>query len=282
MEFTDQPLEPFGERILDLAVPTQLSAKTPLVFRMIKELVNRGCLPWTGSHRAELCLDEALTNAMVHGNKLDPQKIVRISLFADDQRWGVIVEDQGEGFGADHIPSPDEPDFIFRDSGRGIALMDRYFDSLRYNSRGNRLMAVRRRQTEPEEAEARAAVEPEAAPVERPSPVIRSVEDGVVVIEVAVPRITDDTLPQVRDGLKESTREGSLFVLDLSHVEYVSSVGLGVLVSLYKKIRTRNGRMVLACVQPAVMDILESALLTRLFELVPDRRTAVKEVRRGG
>ena len=74
MEFTDKPIEPFGKILLEMAVPTQLSFKTPLVYRMVKELKDAQCLPWTGSHRAELCFDEAVTNAMTHGNGLDPSK----------------------------------------------------------------------------------------------------------------------------------------------------------------------------------------------------------------
>ncbi len=280
MEFTDQSLEPFGERILDITIPTQLSCKTPLVFRMLKELISRECLPWTGSHRAELCLEEVLTNAMVHGNKLDPTKLVHINLFADAERWGLVVEDEGEGFSSQDIPSPDDPDFIFRDAGRGVVLMDNYFDALQYSSKGNRIRAVRHRQVEPEEAEARAAVEPEAPPTEEAETVVRTKQDGVDIVEIMVSRISDDNLTEIRDALRENTKEGRLIVIDLSRVEYISSVGLGVLVSIYKHIRSRNARLALAPVHPAVMDILESALLTRLFEVLPDRETAVKELKR--
>jgi hypothetical protein len=54
MQFIDKPLEPFGETLLSLAIPNQLSLKTPLVFRMVKELSVRGCLDSATAQQAEL------------------------------------------------------------------------------------------------------------------------------------------------------------------------------------------------------------------------------------
>ena len=71
-------------------------------------------------------------------------------------------------------------------------------------------------------------------------------------------------------------------VIDLSHVEYVSSVGIGALVTLYKRIRAGNGRLILAGVQPAVMDIFNTAHLLRLFQTAPDRKVAVRQAREKG
>ena len=280
MEFCDELLEPFGEKLLEMSVPTQLSFKTPLVFRMVKELTKHGCLPWTGSHRAELCCDEALTNAMMHGNKLDPAKKVHVTLFADDERWGAIVEDEGEGFGPESIPDADDPEFLFREAGRGILLMDGYVDELKYNRKAKRLRMVRHRQTEPEEAEAEAALAPgEAAPLGA-EPVVTSSDGGIEIIEIAAARVADENIEALREALQASAAKSSFIVLDLSRVEYVSSVGLGTLISAYKQVRSQNGHLMLAAVRPAVMDILESARLRRLFQIEPDRKTAVAALKK--
>ncbi|NIN12759.1 MAG: hypothetical protein GTN78_11990, partial [Gemmatimonadales bacterium] len=80
MEFVEQPLEPFGEMLLEVSVPSDLGYKTPVVLRIIKQLQEHGCLPPGDNPRTELVLDEALTNAMLHGNKCNPHKEVAVRL----------------------------------------------------------------------------------------------------------------------------------------------------------------------------------------------------------
>lgn len=276
MEFTDKPINPFGDTLLEMSVPTQLSFKMPLVFRMVKELTAHECLPWTGSHRAELCFDEALTNAMMHGNDLDPSKKVRLTLFADDEKWGAIICDEGAGFGPENLPNPDAEDFLFEETGRGLLLIEGYVDVLEYNRKERKLLLVRKRQTEPDEAEAEAAVAlEEEAPVEVAETVTASSEDGVTLLEVMHSRIDGDNVEDVRTHLNEGVTSDVLVVLDLSHVDYISSVGLGALVAFYKRLRSRKGRLIITGLQPAVEDILDSAQLLKLFQTAPDRETAV-------
>jgi len=282
MEFTNESLEPFGETFLDMSVPTQLSFKTPLVFRMVKELVSHECLPWTGSHRAELCFEEALTNSMLHGNKLDAAKKVHVTLFGDAERWGAIVEDEGEGFDKDALPDPQAPEFLMEETGRGIMLMDGYLDELRYNRSENRLLMARHRQTEPEEAEAMAAVEGEETPLGEEGPVSVTEQEGVQVLEVLAQRVSDDNVAAVRDGLNAGVVPGRGIVIDFSRMAYISSVGLGAVVSIYKRIRSEKGHLIFASLQPAVEEILESAHLLRLFQVAPDRHAAVKELKKIG
>ena len=69
-------------------------------------------------------------------------------------------------------------------------------------------------------------------------------------------------------------------MLDVSRLEYISSVGLGTLVAFYKQVRARNGHMMLAGVRPAVADILKSAHLERLFQTEPDRKTAILSMKK--
>lgn len=278
MQFTDAALEPFGRTILDMKLPSQLSMKTPLVFRIVKELKEHGCLPWTGSPRAELCFDEAVTNAMVHGNRLDPARKVRVIVCADDANWGVIVEDQGDGFGPEDVPNPEEPDFILRESGRGILLMDGWVDSLRYNRNEKRLMLTRKRQEEPEHIEAASAIEPEEEAPAAVSPIEHEEIEGVQVVTVNQERIQEDNIGLLRDNANAALAQGNRIILDLKRVTYVSSVGLSTLVSLYKSVKAKNGRLLLAGLQPAVKEILASSHLMKLFTMIGDVEAGVKEL----
>lgn len=282
MEFTDQPLEPFGEQILNIAIPTQLSYKTPLVYRIVKELTKREYLPWTGSHRAELCMDEALTNAMLHGNKLDAGKKVHVVICGDADRWGVIIEDEGNGFGPEQLVDPDSDDFLLEESGRGILLMQAYVDTLQYNRRGTRLLMTRKRQSEPDEVEALAAVGAEEVtpPAASEEIVTVSQESGIQIIEIQPARVDDSNVDFLKEALGAIVGKGAEIILDMNRVGYISSVGLSALVSVYKRIRNSNGHLLLTALQAGVSDILESAYLLKLFQTAPDREQAVKAMKK--
>jgi serine/threonine-protein kinase RsbW len=150
IEFSDQPLEPFGKVLVDQSIPSELALKTALVHRVIKMLRDAGHLPSYGTGLAELAVEEALANALVHGNKLDATKEVRVIVFGDDKRFGVIIEDQGQGFTAEKLPNTRDPENLLSERGRGIHLISHYMDLVRFSGKGNRVMLVRGRQTEPD------------------------------------------------------------------------------------------------------------------------------------
>lgn len=87
----------------------------------------------------DLVIREALTNAVRHGNDLDPAKKVKFLLkISQRKRIQIIVEDQGKGFDwqtAKEFPPGDKDDH-----GRGLAIMTTYFSSCGYNRKGNRLI----------------------------------------------------------------------------------------------------------------------------------------------
>jgi serine/threonine-protein kinase RsbW len=280
MRFCDKSVKPFGDMILEMAVPSQLSLKTPLVLRMVSELVKRGCLPSTGNQLAELAIDEAMTNAMVHGNRLAPTKKVRVSLFADDKRWGAIIEDEGDGFDPEGLPKADSIDDILREEGRGIILMDGYLDDLVYAGKGNRVMLVRHREAEAEQA-APVAAAPEAPELpEEDGPVSVTQEGDVVVAEMREPRLAQDNLDAMRAALTELAVSSRALVLDMQRVTYISSPGIGLLVSLLKLVTSHKGVLVLAAVQPLVRDVLSATQLDKLLALSPDRARAVASARK--
>lgn len=80
-----------------------------------------------------LAVSEALSNAMVHGNKLDPKKNVIVSLLIDDDRVELSIKDSGKGFDPKAVPDPTEPENILKDSGRGIHIMRSFIDEVVYN-----------------------------------------------------------------------------------------------------------------------------------------------------
>ncbi|MCF6270456.1 MAG: ATP-binding protein [Melioribacteraceae bacterium] len=80
-----------------------------------------------------LALSEALSNAMVHGNKLDPNKDVIVSIKISNDELILCIKDEGNGFDPDSVPDPTKPENIMRDSGRGIHIMRSFIDQVSYN-----------------------------------------------------------------------------------------------------------------------------------------------------
>lgn len=80
-----------------------------------------------------LAITEASTNAIIHGNKSDENKLVTIDVTKENGQLVIVVKDQGKGFDPELIPDPTESDNLLKDSGRGIYLMRVYMDDLRFN-----------------------------------------------------------------------------------------------------------------------------------------------------
>jgi serine/threonine-protein kinase RsbW len=87
----------------------------------------------------KLALEEALVNAVKHGNKLDKCKKVRVHYRICDQRVDVTIEDEGPGFNPAELPDPLAEENIERCSGRGILLMRAYMSSVVFNPQGNKV-----------------------------------------------------------------------------------------------------------------------------------------------
>jgi len=80
---------------------------------------------------------EAVNNAILHGNKSNPEKLVIFELTFVDNELSIIVEDEGEGFDPRKIPDPTKPENIEECNGRGVYLMNHLADEIRYSEKGN-------------------------------------------------------------------------------------------------------------------------------------------------
>jgi serine/threonine-protein kinase RsbW len=80
---------------------------------------------------------EAVNNAITHGNKSDPHKLVDIEIDFRDNDITITVTDEGNGFSPDKIPDPTLPENIEELSGRGVFLMSKLADSIKFNEKGN-------------------------------------------------------------------------------------------------------------------------------------------------
>lgn len=91
-----------------------------------------------------IALDEAFVNAVKHGNKNDPTKLVRVGAELSPKEACFTIEDEGEGFDVQTIPDPRDPANLFKSSGRGVLLIYNIMDEVEYNAQGNRVKMVKR------------------------------------------------------------------------------------------------------------------------------------------
>ena len=83
------------------------------------------------------CLNEALINAIKHGNKMDPNKKVIINAEVDNRRVIWTVTDEGSGFDYVHLADPTAPENVENLTGRGVFIMKHLADQCIFNTSGN-------------------------------------------------------------------------------------------------------------------------------------------------
>lgn len=133
----------------DITIPSEPSAGQQVQDRIIGALEARG-FPARDVFGVRLALEEALVNAIKHGNGLDPGKVVRVHCDLDDQRVCITVEDEGPGFNPEDVPDPTEDDNLEKPSGRGLMLMRAFMTRIEYRGRGNCVLLEKQRDAESE------------------------------------------------------------------------------------------------------------------------------------
>lgn len=93
----------------------------------------------------QLALTEALANAVVHGAKSDPAKIIECDVACDESRGMlIVVRDPGEGFDPGCIPSPVVGENIYSEHGRGIYLINQLMDEVKFLKNGTEIQMIKR------------------------------------------------------------------------------------------------------------------------------------------
>jgi len=94
----------------------------------------------------KLALEEALCNAVKHGNRCDESKTITVKYSVNTERAAIIVRDEGGGFCPENVPDCTAPDRVPLPNGRGIMLIRSYMDEVEYRDNGREVYFVKRRQ----------------------------------------------------------------------------------------------------------------------------------------
>lgn len=142
----------------------------PLIAVLQQDVLSMGLCDATAVTRIGVALEEALLNAIYHGNlgvssKLKEQddkqfynlarerrdetpyreRRVRIAVRMSHDEALFVIADEGPGFDVASLPDPTDPAYLDRPSGRGLLLMRAFMDEVTYNPIGNRVALVKRR-----------------------------------------------------------------------------------------------------------------------------------------
>jgi serine/threonine-protein kinase RsbW len=92
----------------------------------------------------KLALEEAMINAIKHGNRLDPDKKVRISAAISPKQAEIIIIDEGRGFSRQSVPDPTLDENLEKCSGRGIHLIEDNMTSAEWSNDGRTLKMIKK------------------------------------------------------------------------------------------------------------------------------------------
>ena len=92
-----------------------------------------------------LAVEEAVVNAIKHGNQFSSDKTVRVSYHLSSDHLRIEITDQGCGFNPESVPDPTDDDNLECPSGRGLMLMRSFMSVVRFNDQGNSVLMERHR-----------------------------------------------------------------------------------------------------------------------------------------
>ena len=121
-----------------LDFPSRLERVSPLLDDIVADARDAG-FDERERFGIRLALDEAVTNAVKHGNELDPRKTVYVAWRTEPGLLEVTVRDEGPGFDPLEVPDPTAPENLTKPSGRGVMLMKNYMDEVFFSETGNQV-----------------------------------------------------------------------------------------------------------------------------------------------
>ncbi|MBP7738870.1 MAG: ATP-binding protein [Spirochaetes bacterium] len=131
--------------ILNESFPSDQNKRKEIIDSLCHKIVKSPVRMAITPEELYLSLDEAITNAMEHGNKWDVHKTINVTAYADKKEIHILITDQGKGFDTREIESQLDKRDILSSRGRGIFIINQ-FCQITWNKKGNQVdLHIKRR-----------------------------------------------------------------------------------------------------------------------------------------
>lgn len=120
----------------ELQIPSDPAEGQRIQNLLVEELQSRQC-PEKVLFSIKLAVEEALVNAIKHGNQMDRGKLVHIRYSIEADEFRIEIRDEGPGFRPEDVPDPTAPENLERPCGRGLLLMRAYMTECDFLPPGN-------------------------------------------------------------------------------------------------------------------------------------------------
>lgn len=241
--------------------------------------------------RAAVALEEALANAVHHGNlevsselrEVDDQayyhliqrrrreppycdRRVHIRVQMSETRATFVIRDEGPGFDVAALPDPTDPENLEKLSGRGVMLMNSFMDEVTYNTAGNEVTLVKR-----------------GARGQAEEYFHWSLEGDTLIVEMMrnLMTLSDERMSQELERLLEHVRAPDVrhVVVDLRHVTRFGSSFLNALRRLWNAVHPRGGEMALCNISELGREIFEISRFDTVWIIFASRDEAIQALR---
>jgi serine/threonine-protein kinase RsbW len=131
----------------ELSLPSRIDTVAKAA-AAVAEFLSRSGISDDAAFGIDMAVREAVTNAVIHGNRQDENKTVDVTLKSSPDAVEISVHDQGPGFNPDEVPDPTAAENILKASGRGIFFMRTFMDEVDWVIRpegGTTVRMVKRR-----------------------------------------------------------------------------------------------------------------------------------------
>jgi serine/threonine-protein kinase RsbW len=138
----DKPAPEVWQRSIKL--PSERGASRLVTDNLLEQLGIHGWPP-DDVFAIHLAAEEALVNAVVHGNRLDPTKTVHVECHVSPELVRLEITDEGAGFNPENVPDCTLEERLEAPGGRGVMLMRSFMTRIEYNAKGNSVLLEKRR-----------------------------------------------------------------------------------------------------------------------------------------
>src|SRR5580698_9573650 len=130
-----------GAARFDFTIYSEYGASQEIQDKIMFDVNRRGFNSQT-VFAIKLALEEAMMNAIKHGNRRDEKKKVHVEANVNSKQAEIVVEDEGPGFSRRSVPDPTLPENLEKCSGRGIHLIEAYAHEVEWRKGGRRVRMV--------------------------------------------------------------------------------------------------------------------------------------------